>query len=65
MRGRRKSCAARPQEDRRHAVSKINRAFNMKIAKENSKICNIPGKRERERMKTVNQRRGVDETRSF
>ena len=46
VRGRRKSCAARPQEDRRHAVSKINRAASIKIVTEHSKRCNMPAKRE-------------------
>ena len=49
MRGGRKSCIVRPQEDGRHAVSKINRAVNMKIAIEDSKGCNILAERERER----------------
>ena len=63
MRGRRKSCAARPQEDGRHAVSKINRAVSMKIGIEDSKRCNIPAKRES--LKTVSQRRGVNVTKSL
>ena len=46
MRGRRKSCAACPQEGR-HAVSKINRAISMKITIEDSKRCNILAKRKR------------------
>ena len=48
MRKRRKSCAARPQEDGKHAVSKINRIVSMKIAIEDRKGCNIPAKREAE-----------------
>ncbi|MPC81589.1 hypothetical protein E2C01_076214 [Portunus trituberculatus] len=57
---RRKPSAARPQEEVRHAVSKIKRAVSMKIAIKDSKRCNIP--EVRKRLKTVNQRRGVDET---
>ena len=34
VRGRRKSCAARPQGKGRHAVSKINRVVSMKIARD-------------------------------
>ena len=63
VRERRKLCVASPQEEGRHAVSKINRAFDMKIAIEDSERCNIMPKRER--LKTVSQRRGVDETKSF
>ena len=65
MRGKRKSCAARPQNDGRHAVSKINRkkTVSVKIAIEESKRCNIPA--ERDMLKTVSQRKGVDETKSF
>ena len=51
------------EEDRRHAVSKINRVVNMKIAIEDSKRCNIPAKKER--LKTVSQKRGVDEKKRF
>lgn len=51
---------ARPQEGRRHADSKINRAVSIKIAIEDSKRCNITTKRER--LKIVSQRRRVDET---
>lgn len=36
VRERRKSCAARPWEEGRHAVSKIRRAVGMKIAVEDS-----------------------------
>ena len=32
VRERRKSCAAKPQEDRKHVVSKVNTAVSMKIA---------------------------------
>ena len=48
VRGRRKSCAARPQEEGRHVVSKINRAVSMKIVIKDSKRCNIPAKKETE-----------------
>ena len=37
MKGRRRSCAVRPQEAGRYAVSKINRKVSMKIATEDSK----------------------------
>ena len=45
LRGRRKSCVERPQEDGKHAVSKINRAVYMKRAIEDSKRCNMPTNR--------------------
>ena len=61
--GRRKSCGVRQQKDGRHAVCKIDRAVCMKIAIEDRKRCSISVKRER--LKTVSQRRGVDETKSF
>ena len=48
VRGRRKSCAPRQQEDWRHTVSKINRAVGMKKPIEDSNRSNIPAKRERE-----------------
>ena len=60
---KRKSYAARPEEEGRHAVSNINRVVRMKIATEDTKRCSIPTKRER--LKTVSPRRGVDETKSF
>ena len=63
VRGRRKSCAAKLQENRRHAISKINGAVSMKIVIEDRKRFNILAKRKR--LKTVSQRRGVDETKSF
>ena len=47
MRERGQSCAARPREEGRHAVSKIRRAVSMKIAVEDSKRGNIAAKRER------------------
>ena len=51
VRGRRKSCVARPREEERHAVSKIKRAVSMKIAVKDSKRGNIAA--ERKRLKTV------------
>ena len=63
VRGRSKSCAARPREQERHAVSKVRRAIFMKIAVKESKTGNIAGMRKR--LKTVSQRRGVDKTKSF
>ena len=39
VRGRSKSCAARPREQGRHAVSEIRRAVSMKIAVKESKRC--------------------------
>ena len=63
MRGRRKPCAARVGEEGRHAVSKISRTVTMKIAIKYRKRCNISAVRKR--LKTVSQRRGVDETKSF
>ena len=63
VRGRRKACAVRPQEDGRHAFSNINRVVSMKITIEDSKGCNILAKRER--LKTVIQRREVMETKSL
>ena len=63
VRERRQSCAARPREEGTHAVSNIRRAVNMKITVEDSKRGNITAMRER--LKTVKQRRGIDETKSF
>ena len=54
---------SRPTKDGRHAVSKINRAVSMKIAIKDSQKCNITAKTER--LKTVSQRRGVEETKSL
>ena len=45
------SCAARPQEGGRHAVSKFRRAVTMKIAIKDSKRSNIAAKFQR--LKTV------------
>ena len=53
MRGRGKSCAARPREQRRHAVSKISTAFSMKVAVKESKRGNIETRRKR--LKTVSE----------
>ena len=44
MRGKRTPCAARPQEEGRYAVSKINRAVSMKREIEDS---NIPAVKKR------------------
>ena len=63
VRGRGKSCAARPREQGRYAVSEIRRAVSMKIAVKESKRGNIAAMRQR--LKTVSQRRGVDKTKSF
>ena len=40
VRERRQSCAARPREGGRHAVSEIRRVVSMKITVENSKRGN-------------------------
>ena len=48
MRGRSKSCAARPREQGRHAVNEIRRAVSMKIAVKESKRGNIAAMREAE-----------------
>ena len=61
MRGS-KSCAARPLEQGKHAVSEIRRTVSMKIAVV-SKRGNIAAMRKR--LKTVSQRRGDDKTKSF
>ena len=63
MRGRGKSCAARPQEQGRHAVSKIRRAVSMKIALKVSKRGNIVAMRKR--LKIVSQGREVDKMKRF
>ena len=63
MRGRGKSCAARPQEQGRHAVSKTRTAVSMKISVKERKRGNIAAMRKR--LKTGSQRRGVDKTKSF
>ena len=63
VRGRSKSCAARPQEQGRHAISEIRRAVSMEVAVKDRKRGNIAAMRKR--VKTVSQRRGVDKTKSF
>ena len=63
MRERRQSCAARPREEERHAVSKIRRAVSMEITVEDSKSGKITAMRERK--KTVRHRKGTGETKSF
>ena len=55
MRGRRE------MQERRHAVSKINRAVSRKTAIEDSKRCNIPAVRKAE----DRQSRRIDKTKSF
>ena len=47
VRGRGKSCAARPREHGRHAVRKIRGAVSMKIAVKESKRGNIAAMRKR------------------
>ena len=47
VRGRRKSCAVRPQKDGRHVVSEINKAVSFEIMIKDSKRCNILAKRVR------------------
>ena len=47
MRGRGKSCAARPQEQGRHAVTTIRRAVTMKIEVKESKRANIAAMRKK------------------
>ena len=51
VRGSSKSCAARPLEGGRHAVSKFRRAVTMKITIEDRKRSNIAA--DIERLKTV------------
>ena len=63
MRGRSKSCAARPREQGRHAVSKIRVAVSIKIAVKESRRGNIAAMRNR--LKTVSQKREVNKTKSF
>ena len=63
LRGRGKSCAARPREQGRHAVIEIRRAVSMVVGVRESKKSNIAAMRKR--LKTVSQRRRVDKTRSF
>ena len=63
MRGRSKSCAARPREQGRHAVSEIRRAVSKEVAIKETKSGNIAAMRKR--LKTVSQRRGVDKKEGF
>ena len=63
VRGRSKSCTARPREQGRHAVSEIRRAVSMEVAVKESQRGNIASMRKR--LKTVSQRRGVAKTKSF
>ena len=55
VRGRSKSCVARPREQGRHAVSKIRGAVNMKIVAKDNKRGNITAMRKR--LKTVSKER--------
>ena len=63
VRERSKSCAARPPEQERHAVSEIRRAVSMEVAVKESKGGNISAMRKK--LKTVTQRSGVDKAKSF
>ena len=63
MRGKSKSCAARPREQGRHAVGEIRRAVNMKIAVKETKRGNIAAMRKR--LMIVSQRSAVDKTKSL
>ncbi len=63
MREHRKSCAARPRKEGRHAVSKFRRAVTMKTTVEDRQRSNIATVFER--LKTVNQRRRVDDAKDF
>ena len=60
---RRNLCTARPQDEGRHEDSKICRTVSMKIAIKERRTLNISAVKKR--LKTVSQRRGVDETKSF
>ena len=63
MRESRESSAAGPRERGWHAVSKFRRAVTMKIAVEKRERSNIAAVNER--LKTVSQRRRVDEAKGF
>ena len=63
VRESRESRVARPREGGRHAVSKFRRAVTMKIAVKDRQRCNITTVFKR--LKTVSQRRRVDEANSF
>ena len=63
VRERSKSCTARPQEVKRHTLPIMKKTGGMKIGVEDSKINNTP--KVRKRLKTVNQRKGGDKTKSF
>ena len=63
MRVNRKSCAVRPRDGERHAVSKFRGAVSMKITVEDSKRCNIAA--ECKRLKTVSKKKGVNKTKGF
>ena len=59
VRGRRKSSAVSPQEERRHTVSEINRAVIMKNRDISYQEMQYSSG---ERLKIVGQRKGVDKT---
>ena len=63
VRERRQCCLVRTQEEGMHVVSKIRRADRMKIALEDSKRGNTAAMKER--LKTVSQRKGVNEMKSL
>ena len=63
MRASRKSCAARPREGERHAVSKFRKSVRMKITVEGSKRCNIAA--DFKRLKTVSRRKEVNRTKNI
>ena len=58
MRGKTKPCGTRPHKERIHVVNKIEKTVRMEKTIEDSKRCNILAVRKR--LKTVSQRRGVD-----
>ena len=63
VRERRQSCAARPQEEGTHAVSKFRKAVSVGNAVKDSERCNIAA--EIQSLKRVGERRGINETKSF
>ncbi|MPC37611.1 Paired box pox-neuro protein [Portunus trituberculatus] len=60
---KKKALCIEAQKKRRHAVSKIRRADDMKIAIKDSKSCNNPA--ERKSLKTVSQRREFIRRKAF
>ena len=63
VRERNKSCTLRAKEEGKYTASNIKREVTMKISIEDCKKYNIPS--QEERLKTVRQKREVDETKSF